>query len=276
MLGLTANIAFLFPDRTFLDRIDAAKSAGFDNVECHFPYDLPIPVIKERLDAVGVRLTGLNTQPGDREKGEWGFAGVPGREEQFRRDFAQAVDYASRLGASCIHVMAGTVSPDQHATARKTYISNLRTAAREIEGSGLILLLEPLNSRDAPNYLVSRSDEISEIIREIDHPSVRLLFDVYHVQIMEGDLIRRLEKHRSIIGHVQVAGVPDRAEPDQRNEINYRAIFDALVAIGYDGLVGLEYRPRGSTEMGLHWLREFNLIGPSEGTGAGRRGPQQG
>ncbi|MGF9760138.1 TIM barrel protein [Microvirga sp. 0TCS3.31] len=259
MHSFTANIAFLFPDRPFLDRIDAAKSAGFEKVECHFPYDLPIQIIKDRLDAAGVRLTGLNTQPGDRAKGEWGFAGVPGKEEQFRRDFAQAVDYASALGATCIHVMAGTVPSDQRFDARRTYISNLRTAAREITGSGLTLLLEPLNSRDSPNYLVSRSDEIAEIIAEIDQPDIRLLFDVYHIQIMEGDLIRRLEKHRSIIGHVQVAGVPNRAEPDRHNEVNYRAIFDTLSAVGYDGLVGLEYRPRGSTEAGLQWLKELGL-----------------
>jgi hydroxypyruvate isomerase len=276
MLELTANIAFLFSDRPFLDRIDAAKSAGFNNVECHFPYDLPTHVIKDRLDAAGVRLTGLNTQPGDRAKGEWGFAGVPGQEEQFRRDFAQAVDYASKLGASCIHVMAGTVPSDQRLDARRTYTSNLRTVAREIAGSDLALLLEPLNSRDSPNYLVSRSDEIAEIIGEIDQPNVRLLFDVYHVQIVEGDLIRRLEKHRSIIGHVQVAGVPDRAEPDQRNEINYQAIFDTLGAIGYDGLVGLEYRPRGSTEAGLQWLREFGFLSSPSGTTATRPERQQG
>jgi 2-dehydrotetronate isomerase len=271
MYGLTANIAFLFPERPFLDRIDAAKSAGFDKVECHFPYDLPATVIKDRLDAAGVQLTGLNTQPGDRAKGEWGFAGVPGREEQFRRDFAQAVDYASKLRAPYIHVMAGTVAPDQHQAARKAYISNLRDAAREIAGSGLTLLLEPLNSRDSPDYLVSRSDDLSEIIGEIGQPEVRLLFDVYHIQIMEGDLIRRLEKHCSIIGHVQVAGVPDRAEPDQHNEVNYRAIFDTLNKIGYDGLVGLEYRPRGSTEAGLKWLRELGLNSSSEDTHATRR-----
>jgi 2-dehydrotetronate isomerase len=274
MHKLTANIAFLFPDRPFLDRIDAAKAAGFDNVECHFPYDLPTQVIRDRLDAAGVQLTGLNTQPGDRAKGEWGFAGVPGREEQFRQDFAQAVDYASKLGASCIHVMAGTVASDQRDAARKTYTSNLRAAAREIAGSGITLLLEPLNSRDSPNYLVSRSDDIADIIREIDQPNVRLLFDVYHVQIMEGDLIRRLERHRSIIGHVQVAGVPDRAEPDHHNEVNYRAIFDTLSAVEYSGLVGLEYRPRGSTEAGLHWLSELGLISSKQDTSATRREPQ--
>src|SRR5215211_105470 len=176
-MDFTANIAFLFPDLPFLDRIDAAKKAGFDKVECHFPYEFPIEVLRERLDRAGVALTGLT------------------------------------------------------------------------------LLLEPLNRRDAPGYLVSRSDDLAGIIAGIGAPNVKLLFDVYHVQIMEGDLIRRMEKHRAVIGHVQVAGVPDRAEPDEDNEINYAAIFRALERIGYGGLVGLEYKPRGDTVAGLKWMR---------------------
>jgi 2-dehydrotetronate isomerase len=257
MPDFTANIAFLFPDLPFLDRIDAAKAAGFDKVECHFPYEFPILTLRERLERAGVRLTGLNTQPGDRSKGEWGFAGVPGREEQFQRDFAQAVDYALALDAAVIHVMAGTVPPEARAAALRTYVANLRDVARQVADSRLTLLLEPLNYRDSPGYLVSRSDEIAGIIAEIGEPNVKLLFDVYHVQIMEGDIIKRLEKHRDIIGHVQVAGVPDRAEPDADNEVNYPAIFRALDRIGYRGLVGLEYRPRGDTAAGLRWTKDF-------------------
>src|ERR671910_2897129 len=128
MPDFTANIAFLFPELPFLDRIDAAKKAGFDKVECHFPYEFPILALRERLDRAGVRLTGLNTQPGDRAKGEWGFAGVPGREEQFQRDFAQAVDYALALGASVIHVMAGIVPPDAREAGVGTHFSHLRRA----------------------------------------------------------------------------------------------------------------------------------------------------
>jgi hydroxypyruvate isomerase len=255
-MDFTANIAFLFPELPFLDRIEAAKRAGFDRVECHFPYEFPIPVLKERLGRAGVQLTGLNTQPGDRAKGEWGFAGVPGREDQFRRDFSQALDYAIALGASVIHVMAGIVPEADRAAALKTYVANLRAAARQAAGTGVTLLLEPLNVRDAPGYLVSRSDDLAEIIAEVGEPGVKLLFDVYHVQIMEGDLIRRLERHWGIVGHVQVAGVPDRAEPDADNEVAYGAIFRALARLGYRGLVGLEYKPRGDTVAGLAWMRE--------------------
>jgi hydroxypyruvate isomerase len=254
MPNFTANIAFLFAERPFLDRIDAAKKAGFENVECHFPYDFSIPALHDRLAATGMRLTGLNTDAGDRAMGEFGFAGVPGQEDRFRRDFAQALAYATALGAPMIHVMAGTVSPAKRPSALRTYVANLRAAAREAAGTGITLLLEPLNTRDNPDYLVTQSDDIAGIIAEIAEPNVKLLFDVYHVQIMEGDLITRIRRHRNVIGHVQVAGVPDRAEPDLNNEVNYPAIFREFDRIGYRGFVGLEYRPRGRTTDGLGWM----------------------
>ena len=256
MLRFTANIAFLFPERPFLDRIDAAKASGFDKVECHFPYEFSIELLRERLDGAGVQLTGLNTQRGDAAKGESGFAGVPGREDQFRRDFDEAASYATALGASVIHVMAGAVPAAERRAGLRTYVSNLRAAARQVAGTGLTLLLEPLNYRDSPGYLVSRSDEVAEIIAEIGEPNVKLLFDVYHVQIMEGDLVRRIEKHRDVIGHVQVAGVPERHEPDV-GEVNYPYLFDLLDSLGYDGWVGCEYRPRGRTEDGLGWFERY-------------------
>jgi hydroxypyruvate isomerase len=254
MRNYTANISFLFADRPFLDRIDAAEKCGFTHVECHFPYQFPIEVLKARLANAGVSLTGLNTVPGDIKAGEWGVAALPGREAEFRRDFDQALSYAAALGASVIHVMAGVISGNR-GQALKTYISNLRMAARLAAPKGITLLLEPLNTRDMPHYLVSRSDDIVSIVKDIDEPNVKLLFDVYHIQIMEGDLIKRLEKHRDSIGHVQIAAVPSRAEPDE-GEVNFSAIFRALDAIDYRGLIGLEYKPRGRTEDGLSWMKK--------------------
>jgi hydroxypyruvate isomerase len=253
MPAFTANIAFLFADRPFLERIDAASAAGFDKVECHFPYDLPIETLKKRLDGAGVRMTGLNTAPGDVAAGDWGLAGLPGREADFEAGFRQAADYARALGTPMIHVMAGIVDDAARDEAHRTYVRNLRAAARSVAADGITLLLEPLNARDKPGYLVSRSDHIAELIAEIGEPNVKLLFDAYHVQIMEGDLIRRVERHAHVIGHVQIAAVPSRAEPDE-GEVHFPAIFDALAANGYDGLVGLEYKPRGSTEEGLAWM----------------------
>ena len=255
MRRFTANIAFLFAELPFLERIPAAKEAGFDKVECHFPYEFSISALKDSLSEAGVRMTGLNTPPGERSQGEFGFAGVPGAEDRFRRDFAQALEYATALGVSVIHMMAGAVSMMDRAEGLKTYTANLKAAVRQAAGTGLTLLLEPLNTRDNPGYLVSRSDEIADIIAEIEEPTVKLLFDVYHVQIMEEDLIKRIQRHQPIIGHVQIAGVPDRSEPDAENEVNYPAILRELDRAGYKGLIGLEYRPRGRTEDGLGWLQ---------------------
>lgn len=256
MIRYTANIAFLFADRPFLDRIDAARAAGFERVECHFPYEFPVAVLRERLDRAGVRMTGLNTAPGDAARGEWGFAGMPGREAAFRETFDQALAYATALGCSVIHVMAGVVPEAERAAGRRTYVANLREAGARAADAGVTLVLEPLNTRDKPGYLVSRSDEIADILAEIDSPAVKLLFDVYHVQIMEGDILTRFARHWDRIGHVQVAAVPSRAEPDE-GEVNYAAVLEALDARDWPGLVGLEYRPRGRTEDGLGWLKSF-------------------
>lgn len=251
---LSANIAFLFAERPFLDRIAAAKAAGFSWVECHFPYDHSVAEIKGALDRAGVRMNSLNTAAGG--EGEFGRAGLPGREAAFERDFAQAVAYASALGVPMIHVMAGVTAPALWREAIRTYVANLRAAADT--APDLTLLLEPLNSRDRPSYLVSQADELAEIIAEIGKPNVKLLFDVYHVQIMAGDLLKRLERLMPLIGHIQIAGVPDRSEPDV-GEVNYHAVIEALDGLGYDGLVGLEYRPRAGTEAGLRWLDAFGL-----------------
>jgi 2-dehydrotetronate isomerase len=251
----TANIAFLFSDRPFLERIPAARAAGFERVECHFPYDHPVEELRDHLGRAGVQLTGLNTAPGP-DAADWGLAGMPGREAAFRAGFEQAFSYATALGAGVIHVMAGVVAPDARAAARRTYVQNMRWAGERAAGSGVTLVLEPLNTRDKPGYLVSRSDEVVEILAEIDRPEVKLLFDVYHVQIMEGDVLTRLGRHWDRIGHVQIAAVPSRAEPDE-GEVNYPAILAELDARGWGGLVGLEYKPRSRTEEGLGWLERF-------------------
>jgi hydroxypyruvate isomerase len=245
----------MFADRPFLDRIDAAKAAGFQYVECHFPYEFPIPVLKERLARASISLTGLNTAPGDQKAGEWGLAAVPARERDFEAHFDMALEYATALGASVIHVMAGNVAADDK--TRATYVANLRTASQKASSRNVTLVLEPLNRRDMPKYFVSRSDDVVALLQAIDRPNVKLLFDVYHVQIMEGDLIKRLEKHRPYIGHVQIAAVPSRAEPDE-GEVNLPAIFGALDAIGYQGFVGLEYKPRARTEDGLKWMADYH------------------
>jgi hydroxypyruvate isomerase len=257
MLRLTANIGFLFTERRLLDRFAAARAAGFEAVECPYPYEHTVDELRAAIAGAGVRVTGINIPAGDRAKGEWGFAGVPGQEARFARDFDLALHYAAALGASMMHVLAGIVPADARDAARATYLANLRWAAAKAEAAGIMLLLEPLNRHDAPGYLVSHADEIAEVIAELGAPHVKLLFDAYHIQIMNGDLIRRLERHQHIIGHVQIAGVPGRNEPDAENEVNFPAVLRALEATGYQGWVGAEYRPRAGTEAGLGWLQPY-------------------
>jgi hydroxypyruvate isomerase len=258
MLRFTANIGFLFPERPLLERFAAARACGFEAVECPSPYEVPIATLHETIAAAGIRVSGINTPGGDRSKGEWGFAGVPGQEERFAGDFDLSLDYAAALGASMIHVLAGVLPAAQsRAAALDVYAANIAASAEKARAAGIMLLLEPINTRNAPGYLVAHCDELADIIADLAAPNVKLLFDAYHIQITDGDLFRRFERHQGIIGHVQVAGVPSRNEPDQESEVNFPAFFRLLDTLGYDGLIGAEYRPRERTEDRLGWFGPF-------------------
>lgn len=252
----SANLGTLFTELPLLERLPAARACGFEIVEFQFPYECAITELKDGLERNGLRLNNLNTSPGDKARGDAGLAGMPGREEDFGRVFAQALDYATGLGARAIHAMAG--APQDRAAGLRTYVANIREAARKAAEAGVTILLEPLNRHDRPGNLVSRSDEIVEIIGEIGEPNVKLLFDFYHIQIMEGDLLRRFERHMPHIGHVQIANAPHRTAPDV-GEINYAAIFEAIAASPYEGPVGLEYKPRGATADGFGWMERMGI-----------------
>lgn len=254
MLRFAANISFLFKELPFLDRFAAAAEAGFRLVECHCPYENSIEVLRERLRQTGLSLVMLNATSG--QPGDFGLGALPTCERAFEAAFDQALLYASALGATRIHCMAGKVSVS--ATAHRTFVDNLRRSADKAADKGVTLVIEPLNTRSAPGYFLTRSQQAADLIDEVNRPNVRLLFDVFHLQIMEGDIITRLEKLKPIIGHVQIAAVPSRAEPDE-GEINYHAVFDALERIGYDGVVGCEYLPRGSTREGLTWRKKLGV-----------------
>ncbi len=250
--ALSANISFMFAERPFLERIAAAGQAGFPAVECHFPYEHPVPALRRALGKAGVRLTGINTPPGG-QPGDWGLACDPQRRAEFRAGVKQALRYARALDVPVIHVMAGMASGADR-RARRAYMANMAWAADAAAKLDRTIVTEPLNARDKPGYFISRSDEVAAMIREIGRPNLKLMFDCYHVQIMEGDVTKRLERHRDLIGHVQIAAVPSRAEPDE-GELDHRHIFRVLREIGYGGFVGCEYRPRGRTEDGLGWIR---------------------
>lgn len=250
-LRFSANISMLFCERPFLERIAAASAAGFDAVECHYPYAFDRSDIRARLEDAGLVMNGLNTAPGGER--EFGLAALPGREEEFARAMDQALEWSVALGASTIHVMAGCPAPQDRAWALDTYLQNLERACAMARGAPVDLLIEPINKYDRPGYFLSRSDEAADIIADLRAANLKMMFDVYHVQIMEGDLLRRLERHRAVIGHIQFASIPHRREPDE-GEVAYPAIFEAIADMGWDRWVAAEYRPRAHTEDGLAWL----------------------
>jgi 2-dehydrotetronate isomerase len=256
MIALSANISFMFLELPFLERIPAAAKAGFKAVECHFPYEFSIPVLRAALRKSGIKLTGINTAPGDIAAGDWGLACDPKKRPAFRAGVKQALKYAVALDIPIVHVMAGMVLEADRKKARKTYCTNMAWAADQAKLVGKIIVTEPLNTRDKSGYFISRSDDVVAMIREINHPNLKLMFDIYHVQVMEGDVTKRLESHFAEIGHVQIAAVPSRHEPDE-GELDFRHLFDVLERLGYTGHVGCEYKPRAGTVAGLGWIKSL-------------------
>jgi hydroxypyruvate isomerase len=259
MPRFAANISTMFTDRPFALRIQAAADAGFTAVECQFPYELGAEELEGRLDRAGLDLVLMNAPPGDFAAGERGLAGLPGREGEFRAALDRALDYASRLGCPRIHVMAGKRPEDVAKEAcLDAYRANLRLAADACGDAGKTAVIEPINSRDMPGYLLNTPAEAAAIIEELGADSLRMQFDFYHVQIMTGDLARSFERHLPLIGHVQIAGVPERHEPDV-GEINYPYLFELMDRLGYAGWVGCEYSPAGKAEDGLGWAYRYGI-----------------
>jgi 2-dehydrotetronate isomerase len=252
-----ANLSFLFNEVAFLDRFAAAAHAGFRAVEFGDAYEYPAKELSSRLAANGLEQVSINTPPGNVSAGDRGLASVPGREHEFAASFVVALRYAQALSCPRIHVMAGVV-PDgadtaQRARHRSTFVRNVRFAANEAREDGVTLNLEPINRRDMPGYFLNEQAEAHAIREEIGMPNVKVQMDLYHAQIVEGDLSFKLRRWLSDIGHIQIAGVPERHEPDS-GELNCYALFDLLDEIGYEGWVGCEYRPRHGTVLGLKWL----------------------
>lgn len=252
-MKLSANLGFLWTELPLPEAIGAAATAGFGAVECHWPYELDPTAVRAALAETGVPMVGLNTRRGDPARpdpGDFGLAAVPGREAEARAGIDEAVAYAAAIGCANVHVMAGRAEgPD----ARRAFTANLAYAADQALPHGVGILIEPINSRDAPGYFLSRLEDAATIVAEVRAPNLTIMFDCYHLQIMGGDLLRRFEAHLPLIGHVQFAGVPDRAEPD-RSEVDYRWLLPRMVEAGYTGWFGAEYRPAAATADGLGWL----------------------
>lgn len=257
MPKFAANLTMMFNEVPFPQRFAAAAKAGFAAVEFLFPYDYPPAEVARWLQEAGLKNALFNMPPGDWAAGERGVASLPGREEEFRAGVARAIEYARALGTPSINALAGLLpSGADRKRHREVFVANLRHAAKALAGEGLTLLIEPINSRDIPGYFLNTQAEAHAIREEVDQPNLKVQMDCYHAQIVEGDLSVTLRKHIAHVGHVQIASVPDRHEPDE-GEIDYRHIFRLLDELGYPGWVGCEYRPRGRTEDGLGWLKEL-------------------
>jgi hydroxypyruvate isomerase len=259
MPRFAANLAYLFTEHPFMERFAAAAAAGFRAVELQFPYELAPSAVKAELERHGLAMLGINTPPGRREAGDFGLAAVPGREAEFAAQFRQALDYVVAIGGVQIHCLAGKIPPEARPAAEKVFIRNLAAAADAAAERNITLLIEPINPRDRPDYFLSRAEHAADIIAKAERPNIRIQFDFYHAQIVGGDLIRRFEKCLPVIGHVQIAAVPSRHEPDE-GEVSYPGIFAALDRLGYAGWVGCEYNPRARTQDGLAWARPFGVF----------------
>lgn len=250
-MKFSANLGFLWADRPLPDAIRAANAAGFDAVECHWPYETPAEDVKAALDETGLRMLGLNTLRGAVDQGENGLSALPGREAEARGAIDTAIAYASAIGTPNIHVMAGFAAGSG---AHQTFVANLRYACEQAAPLGITILIEPLNKYDAPGYFLTTTDMALDVLQAVARDNIRLMFDCYHVQLMEGDLTHRLQDLLPWIGHIQFASVPDRGAPD-KGEVNYAHIFKMVAQLGWATPLGAEYKPGTDTANTLGWLK---------------------
>ena len=253
MTKFSANLGFLWADRSLPAAIRAARAAGFDAVECHWPFATPAADVLKVLRECEMEMLGLNTRRGDVAAGDNGLAALPSREREARAAIDEALDYAAAIGAGNVHVMAGFASGEE---AHQTFLANLRYASAQAAGRNITILIEPLNDVDAPGYFLSTTDQAANIIAAVGAKNLKLMFDCYHVQVMEGNLTRRLTRLMPIIGHIQFASVPERGPPD-RGEIAYDHIFRTIAELGYHAPLGAEYKSTKPTDDTLQWLARF-------------------
>jgi 2-dehydrotetronate isomerase len=251
MPKFAANLTMMFNEVPFLERFGAAARSGFRGVEYLSPYVAEPAELRARLGEHGLTQALFNTNPGNFEAGERGMAAVPGQGSRFDADLDQALTYAAVLKPLNIHVMAGRAEGPE---ARATFIANLKKACAKAPSQGFVI--EPINTRDMPGYFLTTTTQAKDIIAEVGAPNLKLQLDLYHCQIMEGDLTKRIEALGALVAHVQIAGVPDRHEPDS-GETCLTHLLAALDRAGYAGWIGCEYRPAGETVAGLGWFAPY-------------------
>lgn len=253
MPRFAANISFLFTELPFKERFQAAADAGFEGVEFLFPYDEPANELASLAMQAGVEVVLFNIWPGEWEAGDRGLAGVHGKEGEFSERLDQALEYADALGCRQLHAMAGLTTKGAN---EETLIANLKMAADKAASFGVTLLTEPINTRDMPGYLVTKTSQARRLIDAIGKPNVRLQFDLYHRHIEEGGVAQAIDEFADITNHYQIASPPDRGEPGE-GELDFQDLIALIDATGYQGWIGCEYRPRRETHAGLNWLKLF-------------------
>lgn len=256
MPKFAANLSMMFGELPFLDRFAAAADAGFKGVEFLFPYEHTPEAIEGKIKAAGIEIVLFNLPPGDWAAGERGIASIPGREEEFRQGVDKALAYALHLKVPRLHAMAGIPKGFEPAACRKTLVENLRYAAQKLAPHKITLLLEAINTRDIPGFFVTTQKESHAICQEVGASNLKMQMDLYHMQVMEGDLATKLKLYAPLCGHVQIAGCPERNEPDT-GEVRYEYLYRLLDQVGYEGWLGCEYRPAGKTVDGLGWFSRF-------------------
>jgi 2-dehydrotetronate isomerase len=260
MPRFAANLSMMFTEVPFLERFEAAAKAGFTAVEFLFPYDHPAEEVGRRLKANGLTQALFNLPPGDWAAGEKGFAALPERFDDLKRSLATALPYAQATGVKRLHLMAGIASRSDSKAVEQFYKS-VAWAAEFFAPHGLDVVIEPINPRNVPGYFLNDFRFAADLINELQIPNLKLQFDIYHCQIIHGDVTMRLREMMPIIGHIQIASIPSRHEPDGE-ELNYPFLFDELDRLGYGGFVGCEYNPRGKTPDGLAWFKPYAGVKP--------------
>ena len=257
MPKFAANITMLWNELDFLDRFGAAAKAGFKGIEYLFPYPYSKEQLAERLAAHKLTQVLHNLPPGDWAKGERGIACLPDRVGEFQDSVGRAIEYATALSCKRVNCLAG-IAPHgaDAATLRETFVVNLKFAAAKLKASGIRLLIEPINTRDIPGFYLKHSKQALDLIAAVGSDNLSLQYDIYHMQIMEGDLAPTIEKHLAQIAHMQLADNPGRHEPGT-GEINYPFLFEFIDRLGYDGWIGCEYKPKTTTTEGLGWIRPY-------------------
>jgi len=260
MPRFAANLTMMFNEVPFLDRFEAAANAGFAAVEFLFPYEHPPGEIGERLRRSGLTQALFNLPPGDWEAGERGFAALPDRFDDLKQSLITALPYAQATGVKRVHLMAGIASrADQQAV--EAFYKSVAFAAEFFAPHGLDVVVEPINPRNVPGYFLNDFGFARDLINEVKIPNLKLQFDIYHCQIIHGDVTMHLREMMPIIEHIQIASIPSRNEPDGE-ELNYPFIFAELDRLGYKGFVGCEYNPRGKTTDGLAWFKAYAGVKP--------------